>query len=283
MAVDAEPARVSQVFASLPVKGPCPALQIGRYIYEIREFQTFGNGASYRGALAALRHDDLPHAARPQGAERELQLAEDEGLLEKTYFLYYRNQELLVIQRNKRVGGVGRLARYLSEIANETVSFDPILLPEPLKRLLNGDAQTRVLELTVARPRNPDLVPKGAWASQIMAVLSGSGGLRINLTIRGNARSQKDDERFLRKKQVLRAIEELTHVAEVKKAKMLIEEDGDEHPIDLITDRIASEIEVEVNGRYPNADGIFRGLQQAREEKRAFLNEVLGENGKQLR
>lgn len=67
--------------------------------FELREFVSLNDGAAFRGVLAVLR-DDAPHIREAGGDERAIALEEDEYVIEKNHFLYFKQNELLVWQVN---------------------------------------------------------------------------------------------------------------------------------------------------------------------------------------
>jgi hypothetical protein len=97
-ATDANPLHVSDVFndlAKAATDGRGPAHRLSGGLFQIREFSAASNGHSFRGALLKFRDDHLPHAGIPEGDERELELLVNEALIEKTYFIFYKQHQLL--------------------------------------------------------------------------------------------------------------------------------------------------------------------------------------------
>ena len=77
------------------------------------------------------------------------------------------------------------------------MAFNPVLQPEPLRRLLRGEVHARVIRMTLARPTNPSMVPADTWNKDILGVLQGAGGVGMSLEIRGNGRSHDPEQRYL--------------------------------------------------------------------------------------
>lgn len=253
----------------------CPVHEIGGHLYEIRDLVSHNNGASFHGVFAKFRKDDLPHAGAPGGEEREIDLDDDEGLLEKNHFLYFRAHELLVYQRNGHGSTTNRMGMYLSGLFNETVIFNPVLQSEPMRRLLRGEAQPRTLDLSFAKPTNPDAFPRDDWNANLISVLTRAGGARMSIHI--SAGKSKDPQVRYLGRQIKRAITQLINNTEVTKARFVVEEDGVQHPIDLIADRLLSQQAVRMNGHYPIPDEMYRALRRARDEHRAALHEYFGD------
>lgn len=110
---DENQGRLADVLDALIARAACPAWKRGGYAYELRDLLL--TGQVYRGVLAKLRSDQLPHAGQLGGVERELDLAEEEGLIEKNFFLYYSSRNLLVYQRNGNASRSQRFAEYLTD------------------------------------------------------------------------------------------------------------------------------------------------------------------------
>jgi hypothetical protein len=188
-----------------------------------------------------------------------------------------------VIQRNRAGGSASKLGEYLSAFDTESVAFDPVLQPDPMKRLMSGKVLARSIDIRVARPTNPDLAPKYQFSRAVMEVLQGSGGKNVSIKISGDARAPRTSDRRLLA-DVKRGVRELWDIADVKRARAVIEdEDGMTHPIDLIADRIVETAEVQMNGRYPDPRSVLHALDEARHKQGASITQVLGEPGKSLR
>lgn len=245
--------------------------------YELREYNANDTATIFWGVFAKYRADDLPHAGSPGGDERELDLAEEEGLIEKNYFRYYRKNELLLFQRNRNASTSGQFARYLSGSSDGIVVFNPVLQPEPTRRLLRGEVLPRKLDLSISRPKNPAMYDRNVWARRVIGLLSESGGVRLRVSVTSDARSKVEQEHYLDAK-IKRAMTAFVDSGDAKIARLIIEEEGLEHPIDLIADRIVSWQDVEMNGRYPEMKSMQKALQRAVREHRASLQEIFGED-----
>lgn len=273
---DGRAGRISRAFRDMSNLERCPVREIGGHSYEIRDLIMNGNGASFHGVFAKFRTDDIPHAGSPGGYEREIELDDDEGLLEKNHFLYFRSHELLVYQRNGHGSTTNRLGAYFSDILNETVVFNPVLQLEPMRRLLRGDAHPRSLDLSFAKPTNPVQYPGNDWSNHLLNVLNMSGGVRMSLHISAEGRSSDPSYRYLGAR-IKRTVAQLMNNVDVTKAKFMVEEDGVSHPIDLIADRLLSRQDVTMNGRYPNSSEMYQALRRAKDDHRDALHEYFGD------
>lgn len=276
---DGKAGRVSAVLRDLAASG-CPVISRGD-LYEIRDLRALKGGASFSGAFARLRTNDIPHIGEPGGPERPIDLAEKEGLLEKNHFLYFRQHELLVYQANRSGSGVTRFAEYISDIVNETTVFAPVLQPDALKRLVSGKANLTKLELSFARPTATDFYPKDNWNKELMHLMHSSDAARVHIEISSKGYGRNPPGRHLANR-MKGAVRDLVNNIDVRVAKVNVDEGGVEHAIDLIADRIKARVEVEMNGRYPVPDRMFAALQEAANDNAGVLREIFGAGHKTL-
>lgn len=244
--------------------------------YEIRDLKPHGEGASsFTGVLAKFRTDDFPHIAAPGRQEREIVVGDDEGLIEKNHFLYFRKREMLVWQCNQQASTVAKLGDVLSEEANETVVFQPIFQPDAVRRLMRGEVVPRSLELSIAKPTNADFYPKNEWSRQLFSMMQLSGGARFKLVLTSDQRSRDPEQKSLAGR-IKSAVRELVAKEMVTVARFQVEDDGVVHPLDLIEDRISTRQSVEMDGRYPAQGAMYAALRRARDEQQGALNDFFG-------
>lgn len=259
--------------------GKCPAYQHGTVKYELRDLRAFGNGTSFSGVFARLRADDIPHIGSPGGPEREIDLERDEGLIEKNHFLYFREHEILVYQANRSGSSVNQLGRYFSDAMNETVAFHPVIQPDALQRLMRSNAEVKRVVVSVARPTNPDWYPHDNWSAQLINLLRDSDGGRLHIEISAEGRGAR---RKSLPEKIKRAVREIMGHAHTSVARFSVEENGRDHEIDLVADRITGKAIVEMNGRYPVPEKMFSALRESRDEQLNVLKEIFGSEGRAL-
>ena len=161
---------------------------IGSSSYEIRSLNRTDYG--FKGIIGKHRQNDLPHAAIIGGEEREIPLAPNENLLEKVHFSFYEDYSLIIIQRNRFCINSSNFGVYLSD-AGYVTSLNPIIEPTDLQWLMNNHVHIRTAEFAIARPTNPELFQdiEHDFNNSIITTLNGSGTAMLNLSLRGNARS----------------------------------------------------------------------------------------------
>jgi len=233
--------------------------------YEIRELQSLGDGASFRGVLAVVR-DDAPHIRAEDGAEREIPLTEQEGILEKNYFLFFRKHRLLVWQVNGRASHVMRFERYLSSLSPHTITFDHVIDRNALDRLRSG-VVTRI-QVRVALSRSAQAYDPRVWEGSAFQMMAGAGASTMQFEL------STGRKKIGLKTTVKDAIHRLLNRAETRSIK--IKTDGQQEFIDLVTDCITDRIHVSMIGLYPDPTDVFAQLAAAKDRQTARLEAYYG-------
>ena len=259
------------------VQGDSSVKQIGSNSYELRHIESTNYG--FKGVIGKHRQNDLPHAAIIGGNEREISLAENENLLEKAYFTYHSDYSILILQRNHLCISSNNTGKYLTESAYVT-TLNPVIEPVDLQWLMNNHVQIRTAEFAIARPTNPELFNdiEHDFNNSIISTLNGTGTAQLNLSLRGNARSDVAEERYLAST-VKGALRELQTKFDVKKCKLLLEDDETHitHPVDLVADRLFYNKQIEIEGRHPPIFEMWTALDEARVEKENELTNYFGD------
>jgi hypothetical protein len=243
-------------------------------ILELRKIDETDYG--FRGVIGKYRTAFLPHAAVPGGGERELDLHKDEHLIEKAYFHYYSDHALLICQRNRYALGHSLFGQYLSSSGYTTV-LNPIIEPADLQKLLRNEVNVRAVNVSIARPTNPDLFIESEhdFNNSLIQSLNSSKAAVIKLEMRGDGRSDDPERRYLASN-IKSAFLELRKRFNVKSARILLEENGITHPIDLVADRLEFQIEIKMSGRYPLDFDMWKALEDARKSKEVEIQKYFG-------
>lgn len=147
---------------------------------------------------------------------------------------------------------------------------------------MREQVQPLSLELSFARPTNPEYYPNDQWSARWLGLLNEIGGASVRLNLTTDQRSHDRERRRLagRIRQAALAFVD-SGVARVARLDVL-DEDGC-HPIDLIADRLDSRQPVEMNGHYPVPEAMYAALRRAVDEQREALDAILGRPGHRLR
>lgn len=261
------------------VAGQSTVKEIARRNYELRSIEETEFG--FKGIIGKHRENDLPHAAIIGGEEREIELAPNENLLEKAHFFFYEDYQLLILQRNHICISSNNLGKYFSHQGYVT-TLSPVIEPTDLQWLMRDNIKVRNAQISIARPRNPELFRdiQHDFNNSIIATLNSTGSAKINLSMRGDARSKDPEKRYL-SSPFKRAIREMQSTFDVEKCQILLEEEDSlvTHPVDLVADRLVFTKRIESEGRYPPSFEIWSSLTEARTEKERELVNYFGALG----
>lgn len=265
---------VFRIFCELEGLDERPFYNLGSYGYQLRSMEVAGN--TVKGVLAKFRVADLPHAGGPAGEERELELEEQEGLIEKNHFLVKRDMAVVVFQRNGQAARIGKLGEYITQYTGATVVFNPILQPESIRRMLDDRLQPVSLELSYARPRNLELFPADDWGNRFAHLAEAGGGARAHVKLTADRRST-DPEKNTLANGIKAGVASFVEARLASVARMTLTDGYNDYPIDLIADRLVDSISVRMNGRYPVLNSMFSELDNSYHARREEIDEIFGQ------
>jgi hypothetical protein len=267
-------ATAEAVFDAVLALDAPPAMEEGTLTWELRDFQRSPDGLSIRGALTKLRTADLPRKARRGGAEEDLGLADDEGLVEKSFFVLYPARSLLLWQMNKGCGSPAKLRSMLKDRFAVDTYFANVVQAGAIERLLQSRKLVKNFTVTIARPTNPDLLPAGNFSDNVMQVLSETGGDKISINVRTDGRLKNGVPIVDRVKNLFA---DLVARDEVEKAEVeLVDDDGGVEPIDLVADRIRAYAQVDHRDRYPDPGVMYAAIDNCLQQREGELAAVFG-------
>ena len=171
---------LQQLYTAHQSGSPYPHVSGSTVAYELRDFTSHNAGNVFTGVLAVLR-DDAPNIRDHHGVERPIVMQPGEHLIEKNHFIFYKERELLVWQVNARASHVSRFEQYLSSAAGLVVGFDDIISAASFKRINEG--VVKKLEVRIAAPKNPNLIPSTDWTSRAFQIMSGVGATSIKIDV----------------------------------------------------------------------------------------------------
>lgn len=256
---------LQQLYTAHQQGQPYPHVSDGSVAYELRNFSSHNSGSVFTGVLAVLR-DDAPNIRDDKGVERPIDLQPGERVIEKNHFAFYKERQLLAWQVNARASHVSRFEQYLSSAAGGVIGFDDIITAASFVRLSQG--VVKKLEVKIAAPKNPALVPSTDWSSQAMRMMSGVGATSIKIDVSTRKRKGLVDG-------VKQVIHELIDSTEAESIKVKLA--GDAEPIDLVADSIKGKVSVNMVGMYPDPIDMFAQLQQLKDVKKSELDEFFGQ------
>ena len=235
-------------------------------------------GRAYQGVIGEFRQSDLPVIAKIQGdvatlEEHAIDMENDEGLLEKTHFVLYKSPPLLLMRSNSKGPGVATLARYLSEVSEELVTFPPVLRRDAYRRIIRNDMRLRDINIKVARPRGVDFLREiqneegGRFSKEIFRIMNDSNAVELSMKMKAGMENRQSRALHNNIRMGVGII--FQRIPDTLKTAQFNMEDaeGKVHPIDLIADRLITKISVETEGRYPNTTGMFREMIRSKDRE----------------
>lgn len=256
--------------------------QLGDYTRDLWRARQVRRPNAWFGQFRKFRHGDLPLVGAPGEEGEELSIAEDQGLIEKNFFLVVAPHDVLLWGVNGHANTPSQFTRFLSELIGTRVVADPIVQPDAMRRLMRGGVELRKVHMRVAKPTNPDWYPSDDFSRDIINLLAQGGGdsLTLQAGVDGRLAPSNQTDLAVRWK---RAIRELVGDGLATSARVDVVEDGIEHPIDLIADRLASHIEVDHDGRYAPTETMLGALMSAWADIEPMIRDAFGGDGGALR
>lgn len=235
---------------------------------------------SIRGQLRKLRREDLPEIGSTDQDGRQLDLPENEGVIEKNFFIFYRRRNLLVWHSNGNASNTNQFAKLLSTIWNCPVTIDPLIEADAMRRLLKDGVEVKNLQVSLPRPTNGGLYPNNDFSEDTVRLLNRSGGDRIKVSIGVDGRTKERRGKALFNVAKEYISDMLSMGASTLKADVI--EDGVCHPIDLIANRVQCIQEAEVDSKYPANDAMFDLLRAAKDECNDAITAYFGEGDRAM-
>lgn len=235
-----------------------PPIEVGQDRLQIRALEKVGT--VWKGCFAKLKHE-APHVVNGQDEELELQIEDGASIIEKCMFLYREQSNLLIWHNNISVGGLNRAADYFSQLLRLVVMFPTVQDTAQMERMMAQDIYE--VEFDYAKP---PAVPQGVdqWSQRYFDIMNSTGAARGHFVLRAARHGTLAQEA---KRGILRAVQS----PEFRKIKVKLAPGDD--PIKLYQAPIRDEFTIELFGRYPNPDDVYRGLENAYDRQRAAIDQ----------
>ncbi|CNE36149.1 DUF6731 family protein [Yersinia intermedia] len=225
------------------------------------------------GQFRKFRTTDIPEIGQVGGDAKEIELNENEGLIEKNFFVYYEEHDILAWHKNGHSSSVLQFASFLSASGGCKISAGPVLQPDAIARLMNGNIELKKIELTIPRPTNPELYPEDDYGRGLIDMMNNLNADSLKLSLGVDLRRADSEGKLSnRLKNTLRAIVETGATT----ARAQVFEDGIEHPIDLIADRVFSYQRVETDAHFPPSFTMYGIIDTAKAECQGDLDDYFG-------
>lgn len=152
------------------------------------------NANFYFGYMSCSREEyQLPYIGDEQWNEHYIPLDDKKYIVERTYFLYYYESDILVLSHN-HLGPKDSDLSYLlysqSGQPGNIFSFQAIWKQESVRELLETGSTLRSCDIVLAAPRNFDETNyhlSNSFSKELVNMMAGLGGTRLKLNLRGRA------------------------------------------------------------------------------------------------
>ncbi|MGK2697582.1 DUF6731 family protein [Serratia surfactantfaciens] len=255
------------------------ALNHGGYTREIWGLRNKRNPRAIYGQFRKFRTTDIPEIGKVGGQSQEIELDDNEGLIERNFFAYYVENDIVAWHKNSHSSSINQFAGFLSAIADCKISAAPILQADAIGRLMSGDVTLKKIEFTLPRPTNPDLYPADNYGRGMIDLMNGVDADSLKVTMGVDLRRADTEGKMSnRLKDTLRALVQ----SGATTARAYVFDEGIEHPIDLIADRVFSIQQIETDAHFPPAITMYNLLDTAKAECQEGIDDYFGEMGRAL-
>lgn len=230
-------------------------------------------GMSIGGQFRKFRTSDLPEIGAAGGDAVELELAENQGLIERNFFVFYPDRNLIGWCRNAHANTANHFADFLSTCFGTRVTAGLIIEPDAVRRLMRDDIQLKKIEVTIPRPTNPDFYPDSEFSRTIVGLLRDNGADSIHVTLGVNSRRSDTQGRL--GSTLKNALSEVLGMG-ASTAKAIVYDDGIEQPLDLIADRVKSLQDIDTNARFPPSETMYAAIDAAYQECQGQIDDYFG-------
>ena len=199
--------------------------------YQIRSISKNAAGTVFKAVFGRCRFGETPEQTTIEGVESDVQLLPGHGLVEKNYFLFFPETNLIVYQRTSSGSSSAKLQRYLNRPQYFGVNLEPILTKNSYERLLNGGGIKKV-ELSISKPYFSSQDQSDKFIGEAVEMLGSSNANRLKITL--SAERNKTLSETLRT-----PVATLAKFGRTRVARVHMEGENDTpEVIDLIGDRI---------------------------------------------
>lgn len=236
---------------------------------------------SFCGQIRKHRKAELPEIGSVGSIGKPMVLAEDEGVIEKNYFIYHVENSLLVMHRNEQANSAIHFAQIISLSSGCKCISMPVIDPADAKSILRNQVPVKKIKIKMHRPRNADLYPPDADSleSAVLQVMSAAGADTIDICL--GIDSKLPDSRPGLLNSVKAALSYFIS-AGATQATVDADENGKIHPIDLIANRIHSIQSEKTNTNYPSDNDMYKLADKAFIEKEEVIRAYFGTEGNRI-
>lgn len=232
----------------------------------------------YFGYISCSRDGfHLPYIGDENWDEHNIPLDDKKYIVERTYFIYYYETDVLVLSQNHLGPKDSDLAFLLYNFSeeNKPVAFEAIWRKESIKELLETGSTLRSCEITLAAPRKfsaTDYDLSNSFSKSMIEMMAGMGGSHLKLSLRGRA-SQKKLVRGYLSDEVKTGIKELIEKVPHLLRKANVTEPKDTKTKSLLDQVLISEKNVSTKDGYAKESDVRTALIHAKIDNNSYLKQ----------
>ncbi len=226
----------------------------------------------FEGYIRKHRRDNLPSIGKIGEEDKELNLTADEGVIERSRFIVYKEHEIVLIHQNRYAGGDTVLSRTYTNQLNKTITLYPVLLKGSLQRLFNHKGQIKNIYFRIAAPSHDAIKddPDDMFTNDLMKLLD-DGGNTVGISVSGDYKLSEGTSRRSINPSILQKIKKTLCSPNLVSAKIELDENGKIYPIDLVADRMIDHVEV------CNENEIFNRMNECYTERKEELGQLFSQ------
>jgi hypothetical protein len=230
-------------------------------LYECHE-----SGSLIEGEIGRVRMNDTPAIANPDCSVAEIALEDDQGIAERTAFLYDSKLSVLALHVKREAVSASRIAGFCDRYSRndiESFSLNPILRPDAAQKFRSMNVIKKV-EVEYTRGAENVINNPDQSTRSFVRNLETLQGETLSVTV-SSGRRKENRLSLERVRDLVRAA--LTGRDEaVQKLTISGRNAGDEKLfIDLLEDRLRVPLYIEFRGRIPSYDQRRRAVRHAYE------------------
>lgn len=232
----------------------------------------------YFGYISCSRDGfHLPYIGDENWDEHNIPLDDKKYIVERTYFIYYYETDILILSQNHLGPKDSDLAFLLFNFSEElkSVAFEAIWKKESVKELLETGSTLRSCEITLAAPRKfsaTDYDLSNSFSKSMIEMMAGMGGSHLKLSLRGRASRRKLVKGYLSdevKSGIKELIEKVPHLLQ----KANVTEPKDTKTKSLLDQVLISEKSVNTQDGYAKQSDVRTALINAKIENTSYLKQ----------
>jgi len=238
----------------------------------------------YFGYVSCSRDEfHLPYIGDENWDEHNIPLDDKKYIVERTYFIYYYETDILVLSQNHLGPKYSDLSFLLFNFSEEhlPVAFEAIWRKESIRELLETGSTLRSCEITLAAPRNFNATEydlSNSFSKNMIEMMAGMGGSHLKLSLRGRASTRKLIKGYLSedvKSGIKELLEKMPHL--VKKAS--VTEPKNTKAKSLLDQVLIAEKSVNTKEGYAKHTDVKTAMIHAKIEHRSYLKQYeIGNN-----